>query len=430
MADPNLAEPLSVLARLPWWAGVLSAGAAYAVLHLLATLPVPPAEAGAAADALVSLLRSGAAVAQYLVPGLLLVLAAASAVLAWRPGAAAGERIPPTLDWTADDLGQRGRDRTDPDREALAAAAGLNALIRAEERKTLGQAPAAPAVRHCSEHGPARAWRPRPRQVLDGIGMLGACGVALATWHWFASLPATPVDSPLGRLHAPLPTLETADGEGTPDPARWERPLGELQFGPAKSLPADPALAAPAAPEPEPEPAPRPPADPRSLEAAFDAAYIPPPECSGWHQDVDIVRCGNHRMRSLRAYLESGGRMPETERLRAPADWRQEQALREAREAGEAFPPIPAEEDQPIVWGAPPRPDSAEPVPLPTIRSTPLPPLTWRQEQALREAELRRRASEGLSVRPEDAVREGNWRDDWLAIPGTTPAPETSPGWR
>jgi restriction system protein len=83
----HVLEDLHHLAvRLPWWAMLLSALAAYAVLHPLATIqmPEPQGAADMAMTALVQLLVFLAKVGQYLAPLALLIAATVSAFERWK----------------------------------------------------------------------------------------------------------------------------------------------------------------------------------------------------------------------------------------------------------------------------------------------------------------------------------------------------------
>jgi hypothetical protein len=45
----------------------------------------------------------------------------------------------------------------------------------------------------------------------------------------------------------------------------------------------------------------------KELEAAFEDKYVPPPECYAWESNAKMVKCGNHRIRARRAFIDSGG---------------------------------------------------------------------------------------------------------------------------
>ena len=75
-----------VIAQLPWWVGIAAAIVSYAVLHHFAIQPPPvPASMRDAGNTVVlSMVRSFAAIGQYLLPILFLSAAGASAIGTWK----------------------------------------------------------------------------------------------------------------------------------------------------------------------------------------------------------------------------------------------------------------------------------------------------------------------------------------------------------
>jgi len=337
-----------------------------------------------------------------------------------------------------------------------AVGAALAALIRAEGRETRGLdrppaltiGPGEPIVRGDDGPGPALGWgdalsdsvtpsrprpRPRPSRVIDGVGMLLAGALLWAGWQWLAALPAQP-ETPVwdGVRIAPAASAERR----TATAGKGERPLGELYFGPPPQEPEPDPSASVTAP-PEPEPALMPKLSVWELEAAFNASYIPPPECANWQSSADMARCGNHRMRTLRAFIAGGGKplpamrgeslaatsptAPARERRSPVPDGREEndRGYLEPAWSEDAEPePIPA---GPLAgpYGHPEAtPDwrSAGPIAQP-FDERPIPVVSWREEQARRESGEGNggRDRDRLFVSPEDAgLRPGDWREDWM----------------
>jgi hypothetical protein len=301
----------ALVARLPWWAGVLAAIAAYGIIHPIATLgPVaPPGNANVTVTAFGHLLAEIAAVAQYLLPLVLLCAAAGSVWLRHGqrddPGAKPSIAEPPV----PDSLPQAER-AGDPREHALGAA--LTALIRAE---TTPEGTSAAAPVSAPREQPPQAPRPvriRPRlplgRILNLVGMGTALGVAWAAYTWFSALPPAPRGGPweAPKVQGDMPpaTKQTQLTTGT---VAATRPLGRFEFG--VPLP-DPSAAEASseeatAPEEEPIEIYR---SVQELEIAFGAKYIPPPECADLSSPARLASCGNHRIRARRAFIESGGR--------------------------------------------------------------------------------------------------------------------------
>ena len=134
--------------------------------------------------------------------------------------------------------------------------------------------------------------------------MLLAIGLLWNTYEWFVQLPEAPTDWPwslLGRgsdsglLARRLEGIELSESGARLQ--EDDRPLGQFQFGPPGRI----ADLKPLVPGPGSY------GSLRELEAAFEAKYVPPPECYTWESNNQMVRCGNHRIRARRAFIASGG---------------------------------------------------------------------------------------------------------------------------
>lgn len=344
------------------------------------------------------------------------------------------------------------------DDDKTVAGQALAALIRAEERDRVGidpapppsirppdGIPAEPSLRTGDLRGPLADWgeppmesaprparpRLRPSRIADGVGMLFAAALLWTGWQWLAALPTTPESSPWSRL----PLASAPGAQGTPaigaSEGRRLRPLGEFHFGPPAG---DAAPGSGAEVQPETPAGLMPKLSVWELEAAFNASYIPPPECANWQSNVDMARCGNHRMRTLRAFIDGGGKLLPAMRGESLAATRLADPDRGARpavpswreETGVDADPGWAEEEQPepipsgaltVPFGGPERtPEwrSEEPITRP-YDDRPPPAPSWREEQARREAGDWGRESDRLFVTPEDAEPDrGAWRGDWL----------------
>jgi hypothetical protein len=208
----------------------------------------------------------------------------------------------------------RGREAAEDAHEDLELAVGdaLSALIHAETHTD-----AVP-----SAAGAAASIEPvaRPRltvqrsaglrigRVLDAIGMLIAGGLIWNAYAWFEALPVSSQGTPWRLAASVVPSPDTP---GPTRPSREEsatvRPLGRFEFGPAvqKSSSEEPE-----APGRRALPAQETAEEYRSaqeLEAAFNAKYVPPPECYDFSSAGQMASCGNHRIRSRRAFIESNG---------------------------------------------------------------------------------------------------------------------------
>jgi restriction system protein len=188
----------------------------------------------------------------------------------------------------------------------------LTALIRAERAFEDEVKLSAPPVQGIEKRPPQRRWhRPRARKIADAVGVLVAIGILWGVYEWFSLLPDTPADTPwallgtsgdspalarrMQELSRTVPSIQIQDGKQT---------LGQFRFGP-------PGLIADLQAELSAQ------GDGvynglRELEAAFEAKYVPPPECYAWASDNQMVKCGNHRIRTRRAFIDSGGQVTAT----------------------------------------------------------------------------------------------------------------------
>jgi restriction system protein len=158
------------------------------------------------------------------------------------------------------------------------------------------------------------APRIRTRTIIDAFGVLAAIGLLWGVCTWFVELP----DAAQGMPWALLGTggesgkwVEQLNGmvrDRSPSGLLvGMRPLGQFNFGPP------PSLSIPAQPEsPDRE-------EPvevyhslRELETAFDAKYVAPPECYAIQSDLLFVKCGNHRIRARRTFIDNGGKVTAT----------------------------------------------------------------------------------------------------------------------
>jgi hypothetical protein len=196
----------------------------------------------------------------------------------------------------------------------------LKALIDVEETVDLG--PSIHATRDPA-HGGASDSRARvaekPRSYIRKLANLGGMLLALALiWAvvlWFVRLPDEPDRAPWsllgsGRDEAKASGTQTSVAAAS-DPRGSDvetRPLGRFDFGPPvleilrerwHSTVWDRVAAPPPVVEY---------GSVHDLEAAFNADYVPPPECYHWSSTAQMAACGNHRMRARQAYIESNGR--------------------------------------------------------------------------------------------------------------------------
>jgi hypothetical protein len=202
----------------------------------------------------------------------------------------------------------------------------LSALIRANEPE-LDAPPVAPPTEEPGSEPPPK--RVRVSRILDAAGMLFALGLGWIGYQSLAALPNRTGESPwalVGTARTPEEGPQSSADQSkspTTEPASAVEPLGEFDFGP----PYTPSMSADhvnrqevqAVENPQWETGVGQNASIRDLEAAFNANYIPPPECSDWASQEQMVSCGNHRMRALREFVRSGGKMNQA-MLGAPID--------------------------------------------------------------------------------------------------------------
>lgn len=329
----------------------------------------------------------------------------------------------------------------------------IAALIRAEERDAIGidpspppsiqpsaAIPAEPILRTDELRTPLAGWGEPPREptaprptrlrlsrIADAAGMLFAVALLWIGWQWLAALPSAPDVSPWGRL--PLssgPEVERAPAVGATE-GRALRPIGEFHFGPRAG--GDAPLSAADAPTETPGSL-MPKLSVWELEAAFNASYIPPPECANWQSSVDMARCGNHRMRTLRAFIEGGGKRlpamrgeslaatsppePDPGPRSAVPSWRDESGalVDPGWAAEEPIEPIPAGPLSIPIRDPEGTADGRPQAPI-TRRYDDRPPPqapSWREEQARRESGDWGGEQDRLFVTPEDAEPDpGDW---------------------
>jgi len=191
----------------------------------------------------------------------------------------------------------------------------LTALIQAERRPLVDRELPYPPVRRRRVDPSRPTWklpRMRIRKVADLLGVLVTLGILWGLYEWFLQLPPDPEGSPWALLGAQsdsqalmrrLHGLENA--QATAKMLAGDRPLGQYRFGPP---PGFLAMAKPEIPVQTTEPV-EVYHSLRELEEAFDAKYVPPPECYAYGSDSFLVKCGNHRIRARRDFIASGGKV-------------------------------------------------------------------------------------------------------------------------
>lgn len=199
----------------------------------------------------------------------------------------------------------------------------LAALIRAESRiegniATKTEIPPLPVQKRRID--PRRSWRAlsriRARKVIDAGGVIATIGFLWVIYGWFLRIPDMPEDTPWALLGANSDSGAVArrlQGLGRDRSAaailQGKRPLGQFRFGPPPgTLTAE-----------KPKEIPVPEEKPievyhslRELEMAFDAKYVPPPECYAIESNDFLVKCANHRIRARRSFIAGGGKVTET----------------------------------------------------------------------------------------------------------------------
>lgn len=295
------------------------------------------------------------------------------------------------------DTGIRKAQRTTDDEasaeddEETAAGRQLTALIRSERRiegKIVLTAPSAPR-RHAAPHRPRRKWpKPRLRKIADAVGIAISLGALWLIYEQFLQLPDAPTDTPwalLGTGSGSEALTRRLKSLGRTDPAasllKDGRPLGQYRFGPPLGYLKQTEANAQVPAWKEPVEVYR---SLRELEAAFEAKYVPPPECYAYESDSLFVKCGNHRIRARRTFIDSGGKVTPT----LLGSW---------------------EEPRAVVME--------------------LPLQDWQRD----DAETRPEAAFGEWDRDHrwDRIPEPAepWREEWQQVPVERPAPEPQPDW-
>jgi hypothetical protein len=307
----------------------------------------------------------------------------------------------------------------------LAVERALSSLIRAEE--TVHTAPperCTPEIHtHPAEADPKLADRPavRLRVLGNAAGMLLALGVIAALFVWFTRLPDSAATGYWSRLANQEGTPAAAGTRELDDNARRSdagdsdaRPFGRFDFGPPVTAPLENGWTTSRAGlagfgEGVGEGVGEGFGENRSiqaLEAAFEASYVPPPECYNWTSRAQMAACGNHRMRARRVFIDSGGRTfdsalygdgsPPMTRG-APHNWRAEQRWRESQtERAQTWGNRPIE--VPDAW---PGAQTRQPMGHWDAEALPSDEGDWRSD-------WRRRDRQHSS---------GDWRSEWLERP-------------
>jgi hypothetical protein len=368
---------LDLATRLPWWAGLLSAVVAYTLLHPIAVLQIPGSAdlSNAATNAAGQLFIFLARIGQYLLPLVLLSIAVISGFHR-RQHAVSRE---PTRRSNVGSL------TADPSERALGE--HLAALIRAEERISLGDEFSAPVVDEQQSPAPPSERKSsllRARRIIDAVGILIALGALWGICVWFLTLPEAPGNSPWTLLGAGSGSAELVKRLHGLERSRsvrnlaGQRPLGQFQFGPPSGYLISEAQPPPVEPEPVEVYH-----SLRELETAFDEKYVPPPECYAYESNYLLVRCANHRIRTRRAFIESGGKVTAT----LLGSWEEPPSV--------VIQALPRDE-QPYEQGdwqedKPPEAD-------PGSGETPEPEQDWRQEW----------------LQQPDQDSDGDWRQEWM----------------
>jgi len=224
--------------------------------------------------------------------------------------------------------------------EELAVGRELTALIRARNRIEEEIELLAPLVqkRKTEPPRPRLEWpRIRARKIADAVGILVAMGIFWGIYQWFLLLPGEPTDTPWALLGAGGKSEDFLKGMQGFTPSQssvpipeGDPPLGHFQFGPAPDFP----ITTEAEIQMQGGPA-EVYHSLRELETAFEARYVPPPECYAYESSTQMVKCGNHRIRARRTFIASGGKVtstllggweetPPISTEMRPEDWRQD----------------------------------------------------------------------------------------------------------
>lgn len=340
-----LEDIMDITAKLPWWAGVALAIAAYLILHSFSSGPVvataPRDIAAAVTTPLIYLLSS---IGQYVLPLVFLAGASLSVFGRWKRNrlhtAVANDRAGAALrdlTWQEFELlvGEAFRRQGYEVREQGGSApdGGVDLVLRKHGKRYLVQC----------KHG--KAWNVGVKVVRELFGVMAAenadggfvvtSGVfskealAFATDKDIVLLDGEQMGSFLG---GPRPGAQS-DLHLTPR-TRYENASRRRRASPAKRLAikvlalvvllgafyalnqvAQRSLSPTANSRPVPARQPQaetrtptqqsnPAARRRAVEAAFDAQYVLPKGCENWKSDGTMVECANHYIRAKRAFVE------------------------------------------------------------------------------------------------------------------------------
>lgn len=299
----------------------------------------------------------------------------------------------------------------------------LAALIREDDDVGATVTLAAPPIEMRNTPAPGRPrWRPRirGRRVADILGMLLSAGVLWSTYEWFLLLPNAPADASWSLLGTGVDSDLLARRLGGVERSSFggrmpdgERPLGQFRFGPPGRISDLPSRARGQGNY----------GSLGELEAAFDSMYVPPPECYAWESNEQMVKCGNHRIRTRKAFIASGGE--ETPMLLGAwedpgENWRpyDQWAQHQGGERDQAWQPYAPEASGPS-W----RRGGEQDVSRVGDREHELEPYQdWRQE-------LARGWGREMVEQPQPPQRQ-DWRQDWIRRPAQQPDGDWRGNWR